>query len=61
MALMAADAGLVRTDIPLISIAGTSSGADTALVLIPANSQDFFNLKILEFVCMPSPMHPNVQ
>jgi hypothetical protein len=30
MALMAADAGLVRTDEPVIAIAGTASGADTA-------------------------------
>ncbi len=58
MALMAADAGLVRTDIPVMAIAGTGRGADTAAVLLPTNAQAFFDLKILEFVCRPSPKHP---
>ena len=56
--LMAADAGLVRTDEPVISIAGTGSGADTAVVLRPANAQDFFDLQFLEIICMPAPGHP---
>lgn len=55
MALMAADAGLVRTDEPLIAIAGTGRGADTAVVLKAANAQDFFDLRFLEIICMPSP------
>ena len=42
IALMAADAGLVRTDEDVISIAGTVRGADTAVVLRPVNSNDFF-------------------
>ncbi len=58
IAMMAADAGLVRTDVPAISIAGTSNGADTAVVLLPSNAQDFFDLKILEFICLPSENHP---
>ena len=53
MALMAADAGLVRTDEPVIAIAGTSRGADTALVLRPANAQNFFDLRIMEVLCKP--------
>ena len=36
--LMAADAGLVRTDVPVIAVAGTGRGADTAAVLKPANA-----------------------
>lgn len=56
--LMAADAGLVRTDEALIAIAGTSSGADTAAVLKPANAQTFFDLRFLEIICMPAPGHP---
>jgi hypothetical protein len=59
IALMAADAGLVRTDQPLISIAGTGRGADTAVVLFPTNAQTFFDLKIVETICMPSPAHPD--
>jgi len=51
--LMAADAGLVRTDEPVIAIAGTSKGADTAVVLKPANVQAFFDLQVLEILCKP--------
>lgn len=58
MALMAADAGLVRTDEAVISIAGTGRGADTAVVLKPANAQTFFELRFLEMICMPAPGHP---
>jgi hypothetical protein len=56
--LMAADAGLVRTDEPVIAIAGTGRGADTAAVLKPANAQTFFDLRFLEIICMPAPGHP---
>jgi len=58
MALMAADAGLVRTDTPVMAIAGTGRGADTAAVVLPTNAQTFFDLKIIEIVCRPSPEHP---
>ncbi|MGA9349685.1 MAG: pyruvate kinase alpha/beta domain-containing protein [Anaerolineae bacterium] len=51
--LMAADAGLVRTDEPCIAIGGTGSGADTAVVLKPANAQAFFDLQVLEILCKP--------
>ncbi|MDH5695978.1 MAG: hypothetical protein OEZ00_05165 [Dehalococcoidia bacterium] len=51
--LMAADAGLVRTDEDVISIGGTSRGADTAVVLRPVNSEDFFDLKVKEILCKP--------
>lgn len=58
MALMAADVGLVRTSEPVIAVAGTGRGADTAVVLRPANAQDFFDLRFLEIICMPAPGHP---
>jgi hypothetical protein len=61
LALMAADAGLVRTDEPVISVAGSGRGADTAAVLKPANAQTFFDLRFLELVCMPAPWHPAVR
>lgn len=51
--LMAADAGLIRTDQEAIAIAGTGKGADTALVLKPANAQTFFDLEIREILCKP--------
>jgi len=53
IALMAADAGLVRTDEPVVAVAGTGKGADTAVVLKPANAQTFFDLKVLEVLCKP--------
>ncbi len=53
IALMAADSGLIRTDEDVISIGGTASGADTALVIKPANTQDFFELKVREVLCKP--------
>jgi len=58
IALMAADAGLVSTTDPVVAIAGTGHGADTAVILRPTNAQTFFDLKILEIICMPSPAHP---
>lgn len=58
IAMMAADAGLVRTDEPAIAIAGTGQGADTAVILMPTNAQTFFDLQFLEIICMPAPGHP---
>jgi len=54
IALMAADAGYVRTDRDCISAGGTATGIDTALILKPANSADFFDLKVREILCKPS-------
>ncbi len=51
--LMAADAGLIPIDLDIIAIAGSSSGADTALLLKPANSSRFFDLKIREIIAKP--------
>jgi hypothetical protein len=59
IAMMAADAGLVRTDTPVICITGTNAGADTALVLMPAHAQKFFDIGVLEIICMPASRHPD--
>lgn len=53
VALMAADAGLISTREPCIAIGGTSTGADTALLLQPSNAQTFFETKVLEFIAKP--------
>ena len=53
IALMAADAGLVSTQEPCISIGGTGQGADTAILLQAAHAQNFFDLKILEILAKP--------
>jgi len=50
---MAADAGMVSTDEDIIAIAGTRSGADTAFVVRPVNSQDIFDLRVKEVLCRP--------
>jgi len=57
IALMAADAGLVRTDVPVMAVAGSGRGADTAAVVLPTNAQTFFDLRVPEIVCRPSPDH----
>jgi len=53
IALMAADAGLVRVGEPCLAMGGTGRGADTAVVLSPANAQNFLETKIHEIVCKP--------
>jgi hypothetical protein len=53
ISLMAADAGLVRTDEDVVAVAGTGRGADTAIVLSPVNTTDFFSLRVKEILCKP--------
>ncbi|HLE81503.1 MAG TPA: pyruvate kinase alpha/beta domain-containing protein [Dehalococcoidia bacterium] len=53
IAMMAADAGLARTDEEVVSIAGTDHGADTAVVLAPVNTPHFFNMRVREILCKP--------
>ena len=53
IALMAADAGLLDMSREIIAIAGTDSGADTALVLKPAYPRMFTKLGILEILAKP--------
>jgi len=53
ISLMAADAGLIPSGEPCLAIGGTGQGADTALVLRPANAQNFFDLKVMEILAKP--------
>ena len=53
IALMAADAGLISATNDIIAIAGTGRGADTALLIHPANTSRFFELKIREVIAKP--------
>ena len=58
IATMAADAGLVRTDEDIISIAGTGSpeagrGLDVAIVVRPAYGHLFFETRVRETLCKP--------
>jgi uncharacterized protein len=51
--LMAADAGLLRMEDEVIAIAGTDSGADTAIVCKPAYPRTFHSLEIREVLAKP--------
>lgn len=53
VALMAADAGLLNMAQEAIAIAGTDSGADTAIVIQPAYSRKFKQLQIREILAKP--------
>jgi len=53
ISLMAADAGFISTLEPCLSIGGSGSGVDTALLLRPANAQTFFDLRVLEVLAKP--------
>jgi uncharacterized protein len=52
VAIMAADGGALSGK-DIVSIGGTSRGADTALILKPANQSHLFDLRIREVVCKP--------
>jgi len=51
--LMVADAGLIPVDRDVIAVAGTGKGADTALVIKPANASRFFDLRMREIIAKP--------
>lgn len=53
VSVMALDAGLIPAGVEVIAVGGTASGADTAIILVPAHSQDFFDTKIKEIICKP--------
>jgi hypothetical protein len=53
IAAMAADAGLIPVDRDVVSIAGTGRGADTAIVVQPANSSRVFDTIIKEIIAKP--------
>jgi hypothetical protein len=50
---MALDAGLIPYGEEVIAVGGTARGADTAVVITPAHSNNFFETKIKEIICKP--------
>ncbi len=50
---MALDAGLIPYGREIISVAGSGNGADTACVIVPAHSHNFFDTAVKEIICMP--------
>jgi hypothetical protein len=53
IAMMATDAGLVPTGEPIISVAGSHAGSDTAMVLSPATSNRIRDMKLHEILAKP--------
>ncbi len=54
IAMMAADAGAISTQQRVISIGGSTSGADAALIMQPANTHRFFDIRVDEILCKPA-------
>jgi len=52
-AVMAAEAGELSVDEEAIAIAGSSTGADTAIVIKPAYAHSFLDLEIREILAKP--------
>ena len=52
-AMMACDSGDVRTDELVISCGGSAKGLDTAVILQPANTHNFFKIRVREILCKP--------
>jgi len=50
---MALDAGLIPYGEDIVAVGGSESGADSALVLRPAHSNNFLDTKIREIICKP--------
>lgn len=53
IAVMALDAGLIPFGKDIVTIAGTGSGADTAIVIRPAHSRQFFDTRVREIIVKP--------
>jgi hypothetical protein len=51
---MAADAGVIPVDEDVVVVAGSSRGADTAVVLRASNSHSIFDLVVREIIAKPS-------
>jgi hypothetical protein len=54
IAAMASDAGAIPADKDVLVIAGSSRGADTAVVIKPANSHSLFDMVVKEIIAKPN-------
>ena len=54
IAAMAADAGVIPADKDVLVVAGSGRGADTAVVMKPANSHRLFDMVVKEIIAKPS-------
>jgi len=51
--MMVADTGAISIDKPIIAVAGSHAGSDTAMVITPASSNRIRDLKIHEILAKP--------
>ena len=52
--VMAADNGAIPCgELEIVSIGGTGTGADTAIIVRPAHSNGFFNMQVREILAIP--------
>ena len=54
IAAMAADAGVIPADKDILVVAGSNRGADTAVVIKPANSHLLFDMVVKEIIAKPN-------
>jgi len=54
ISVMALDAGLIPYGQPVIAVGGSSIGADSAIIITPANASRIFDTRIHEVICKPS-------
>ncbi|NVM54460.1 MAG: hypothetical protein HWN66_12220 [Candidatus Helarchaeota archaeon] len=52
--LMAADAGFITCDQDVLAIAGTGRGADTVVLIRPAYTANFLDLRVKQILCKPN-------
>ena len=53
IAMMAADSGLVPVDKPVVSVAGSHAGSDTAMIITPSTSNRIRDMKLHEILAKP--------
>jgi hypothetical protein len=53
IAMMTADVGVITVDKPVVSVAGSHVGSDTAMVITPASSNRIRDLKAHEILAKP--------
>lgn len=53
ISVMALDAGLIPKQTPVVAIAGSGRGADTACVIVPAHAQRILETRVKEIICKP--------
>jgi len=54
ISVMALDSGCIPFGEPVIAVAGSNGGADTALIVTPSHASKIFDVRINEVICKPS-------